>query len=116
MTQKTAYCRLFVILAREAHKAIIFRRGPSNWVRLIVWNTDNDTFEYGQWFKGRVYEEKCDLSPNGTKLIYFAAKHYKRFDLKAEYKNYWTAISKPPYFTALAMWPEITTYGGGGLF
>ncbi len=32
------------------------------------------------------------------------------------YTNTWTAISKPPYYTALALWPEIGTWGGGGLF
>ena len=28
----------------------------------------------------------------------------------------WTAISRPPYFTALAVWPKGDTWGGGGLF
>ena len=31
--------RLFVILAREAHKAVIFRRVPSLWTQVIVWDT-----------------------------------------------------------------------------
>jgi hypothetical protein len=42
-------------------------------------------------------------------LIYFAAK------TKGPIPAY-TAISKPPYFTALALWPSLGTYGGGGLF
>jgi hypothetical protein len=28
----------------------------------------------------------------------------------------WTAISKPPYLTALALWPKGDGWGGGGLF
>jgi hypothetical protein len=28
----------------------------------------------------------------------------------------WTAISAVPYFTALTLWPNGSTYGGGGLF
>jgi hypothetical protein len=28
----------------------------------------------------------------------------------------WTAISKPPYFTALAVWPSTGTWTGGGYF
>jgi hypothetical protein len=28
----------------------------------------------------------------------------------------WTAISKPPYFTALALWPSVGTWTGGGVF
>ena len=67
-------CRVFAILARNAATGVVFRRGPSKWVQLIRWNTDTDTFESGQWFHGRLYERRADLSPDGTKLIYFAAK------------------------------------------
>ena len=44
-----------------------------------------------------------------ARLVYFAAKN------KGPIAAY-TAISKPPYFTALALWPSLGTYGGGGLF
>jgi hypothetical protein len=107
--REPATARLFVIRAREAPMAAIFRRGPSKQVRLISWNTDTDTFEGGQWLKGRIYERRCDLSPDGRYLIYFAAKqkppHYA-----------WTAISRPPYLTALTFWPKGDCWEGGGLF
>src|SRR4051812_15030832 len=60
--------RLFFLLARKSPTAVIFRRGPSDWVQLIRWNTQTDDFEPGQWFHGRVYEHRCDLSPNGELL------------------------------------------------
>ena len=100
---------LFVIVARNGSVAVIFRRGPSKQVLLIKWNLNNDTFETGQWFKGRIYECRCDLSPSGDLLVYFAAKH--QLPMPG-----WTAISKPPYLTALALWPKYGTWGGGGLF
>jgi hypothetical protein len=53
-------------LAREAPFALVFRRGPSKSALLIGWNTSNDTFQPGQWFKGRIYERRCDLSPTGN--------------------------------------------------
>jgi hypothetical protein len=47
-------------------------------------------------------------------LIYFAAK-YQRASIGDFYT--WTAISRPPYLTALALWPGIGAYWpGGGLF
>ena len=101
--------RLWVLLAREAPVAAIFRRGPSRHVQLITWNLENDTFVPGQWFKGRIYERRCDLSPDGTLLIYFAAT-YK------EPLSSWTAISKPPWFSALALWPKGDGWNGGGYF
>ncbi len=100
---------LFAILARRAPVAVIFRRGPSKQVLLIKWHLGNDKLEYGQWLKGRIYERRCDLSPSGDLLIYFAAS------FKPPLYS-WTAISKPPFLTALALWPKGDTWGGGGMF
>lgn len=108
--------RLFIIVSRKSHAAVIFRRGPSKWVQLIKWNTKTDTFEAGQWFHGRIYERRCDLSPDGSLLIYFAQKISARTMKDKEYTYAWTAISKPPYLTALALWPKADCWDGGGLF
>lgn len=101
--------RLYCILARKAPLAVVFRRGPSKRVQLVLWQTDTDQFHEGQWLKGRIYERRCDLSPDGKRLIYFAA------DYKQPYFS-WTAVSKPPFLTALALWPKGDGWGGGGLF
>jgi hypothetical protein len=82
---------------------------------MIKWQTDADTFEQGQWFKGRVYENKCDLSPDGKLFIYFVFKG-SNAQKYPDYGYAWTAISKPPYFIALALWTEYGTWGGGGRF
>jgi hypothetical protein len=102
-------CRLYAILAPARRTAVIFRRGPSKRVLLIRWWLDSDTFEIGQWFMGRIYERRCDLSPNGELLVYFAQDFGRPL-------GSWTAISKPPFLTALALWPKGDCWGGGGLF
>jgi hypothetical protein len=109
MAVKAHPARLYAILARKEPVAVVFRRGPSKQVLLIKWNLNDDTFEYGQWFKGRIYERRCDLSPNGSLLIYFASKQKPPLIT-------WTAISRPPYFTALALWPKGDCWNGGGWF
>jgi hypothetical protein len=109
-------CRLTALLAREAPVGVIFRRGPSKWVQLIKWNTRSDTFEEGQWFHGRIYDGRSDLSPDGSLLIYFASKFNPRTLKDNEYTYAWTAISRPPFFTALALWPKGDCWHGGGLF
>ncbi|MBC7984305.1 MAG: hypothetical protein H7Y02_10680 [Candidatus Obscuribacterales bacterium] len=101
--------RLYVILARESPMAVIFRRGPSKQVLTLSWDTVRHEFRFGQWFKGRIYERRCDLSPSGEKLIYFAANQKKPYYT-------WTAVSRPPFLTALALWPKGDAWGGGGLF
>jgi hypothetical protein len=101
--------RLYAILARKARLAVVFRRGPTRQVLLAQWRTDTDEFYEGQWLKGRIYERRCDLSPSGRWLIYFAANY------KEPYFS-WTAISKPPFLAAVALWPKGDGWGGGGLF
>ena len=113
---KPSPARLFMILARKSSTAVVFRRGPSHWVQLIKWNTETDTFEVVQWFHGRIYEHRADLSPDGSLLIYFAQKISPHTLKDQEFTHSWTAISKPPYFTALTLWPKGQSWDGGGLF
>lgn len=108
-------CRLSIIFASSAPVAVIFRRGPTNWCQAIRWNTRTDTFESGQWLRGKVYPERCALSPNGELMVYFALKK-GHLDKTNGYCREFTAVSRPPYFTALALWPWGCTWGGGGYF
>ena len=109
MQTMPVHSRLYAILARKGPFAVIFRRGPSKSVLLIRWNTDTDVLDYGQWLKGRIYERRCDLSPDGRFLLYFAASYRKPFFS-------WSAISRPPFLKALALWPKGDAWGGGGQF
>lgn len=101
--------RVFGVLARAAPRVVLIRRGPSRHVLLITWDTVRHVFRAGQWFKGRIYEERCDLSPKGEHFIYLAANN------KGPLQS-WTAVSRPPFLTALTLWPNLGAWGGGGLF
>jgi len=105
--------RLFVVLAREAPVGVILRRGPAAWYHVVLWHTDTDLFEHGAWFKGRIYEERCDLSPDGQLLLYFALQGSR---WRTSYRGTWTAVSRPPWLHALVLWPQGDTWGGGGRF
>jgi len=106
---------MFILLARQANVGVILRRGPTEWWRVTLWDTLHDRFEAGQWFRGRIYPEKCDVSPNGKLLVYFVGK-WKPRSIHLGYSDTWTAVSRPPYLTALALWPIGGTYGGQGVF
>jgi len=108
-------CWMFVLLARQANVGVILRRGPTKWFHVTLWDTQKDAFEGGQWFRGRIYPERCDVSPNGKLFLYFAGKFRQR-DVGRGYHRTWTAVSRPPYLTALALWPIGDTWGGGGVF
>lgn len=104
--------RLHVILAREAPVAVVIRRGPAKHVCTVLWNRRTDEFTLGQWLRGRIYEDRCDLSPDGRYLIYFA------FDGRThrEHGPSWTAVSRAPWLKAIALYPKGNTWGGGGYF
>jgi len=105
--------RLFVIIASEAEEAVVFRKGPADWCHIVRWDMARDTFHRGAWIKGRVYAERCDISPNGKLLLYFALQGGR---WRTSYKGSYTAISRMPWLKAIMLWPEGDTWGGGGRF
>ncbi|MBX3730005.1 MAG: hypothetical protein KF858_12530 [Candidatus Sumerlaeia bacterium] len=78
----------------------------------IGWDRDTDEFTVGQWMRGRIYERRCDLSPNGKLLIYFAMNG--RWGSEA--RGAWSAISVAPYLKAKVLYPKGDCWPGGGLF
>ncbi len=102
--------RIFFIKAREANKAIVFRRGPTDWIQMSVWDLDTDILEFGQWINKKVPMRNCDVSPSGKYVIYYVDN--------SEHMNCRTIISKAPYWTALTAWEhgDALFDSGGGLF
>lgn len=98
-----------MLVASEAKVAVVFRRGPTKRVEQLLWSLDTDEIRAGQWLLGQVYTHKCGLSPDGKLLVYFAGKFRGAVPT-------FTAVSRPPWFTALSLWPDDSTWGGGGYF
>src|SRR5690349_20240800 len=104
--------RLHVLLASEAPVGVVLRRGPSKSICSILWNRKKDTFELGQWLRGRIYERRADISPDGRYMIYFAMNGR----WTSETKGSWTAISRVPWLKALVLLGKGDCWHGGGLF
>ena len=102
----TPPARLHVILGREAPLAVVIRRGPAKQVCTILWNRSTDEFTLGQWLKGRLYADRCDLSPDGRYFIYFA------YDGRPhrEHGPAWTAVSRAPWLKAIALYSKGSTW------
>ena len=101
--------RLFGIPALDAPVVAVLRRGPSGWAGVGRWDVDAMTYEHGAWLRGTLYPQRCDLSPDGRWLAYFALKNTTRWSLGATY----VAISKLPWLTALAAWGTCGTWTRG---
>jgi len=104
--------RLHVVLASKAPLGVVFRRGPANAVCTVGWNRATDQFELGQWLRGRIYERRADLSPDGRHLLYFARGGRRH----QETKGSWTAISRAPWLHAVTLYGKGDCWQGGGLF
>ena len=104
--------RLHVLLAREASTAVVIRRGPTRHTAVLGWDRRTDGFQLGQWLYGRIYERRCDLSPDGKHLIYFAMNGRWQSSVKGS----WTAVSRAPYLKAVSLFAKGDCWNGGGLF
>lgn len=109
---KTFAPRIHVLLANKAPLGVVIRRGPSKSVATLLWDRRTDKFQMGQWLRGRIYERRSDLSPDGRHIIYFAMNG----KWNSETKGAWTAISVAPYLKAVALYAKGDCWHGGGLW
>ncbi len=120
--------RIRVLFARRAPVAAVFRRGPSRWTLTLRWDTRTDDVVAGDWLYGRLYDEWCDVSPDGRLLVYFAANFSPRPQPWATRSDHfraggepgsapaWTALSVLPGLTPIGLWTKSDCWGGGGSF
>jgi hypothetical protein len=101
--------RLLGIPARDAPVVAVLRRGPSDWSHVGRWDVDALTYESGAWLHGTLYPQRCDLSPDGRWLCYFALKAGGRWSAGSTY----VVVSRLPWLTALAAWGTNGTWTRG---
>jgi hypothetical protein len=104
--------RLYCITAAEAPIVAVFRRGPTNWSHVGKWGLDRLRYEPGVWLGGRIFPRRCDLSPDGRFLSYFAHKPSATCELGEAY----VAVSKLPWLTALHAFATCGTWTRGYFF
>ena len=73
------------------------------------WDPWRATLHRGAWLHGTIYPQRCDLSPDGRWLVYFALKAGARWDVGQT----WIAVSRLPWLTALAAWSTCGTWTRG---
>jgi hypothetical protein len=101
--------RVFCIPATEAPVLAVLRRGPSSWFHVGRWTLEPPSFQAGAWFRGQIYPQKCDLSPDGRWLLYSALDGRATWPAGTTYE----AVSRLPWLHALAAWNAGTTYTRG---
>lgn len=105
--------RLHVITATESPLAVVLRRGPANAVGCFLWDRGTGTLTPGQWLRGRIYEHRSDLSPDGRHLVWFGGTGRPKAGVHG---GWYTVVSRAPWLTAIAFLPQDSTWHGGGAF
>ncbi len=108
MTRTRRTARIHLLAARDAPLVVVLRRKPSKMFHVLGWNTRTDVLEPGSWFNGRLYEKRCDVSPDGAWLVYFGAG-------PGSMKT-WTGLAHPPWLRAVAWFEGTGTWLGGGFW
>jgi hypothetical protein len=103
--------RVFGIPATAAPIVAVIRRGPSEWSHIGRWDLARGVYEPGAWLHGRIYPERCDLSPDGRWLAYFTLRGRTSPDWSAG--GSYIAISRLPWLKALAAWGTCGTWTRG---
>ncbi|MBX9626457.1 MAG: hypothetical protein K2X82_21835 [Gemmataceae bacterium] len=112
MDESAPFPRLFGITAPAAGVVAVVERRPRGWWRVGRWDPTAGRYEPGAWFRGRLYPQRCDLSPDGRYFAYFALKPGSDWAAGETY----TAVSRLPWLKALAAWGESGTYSRGAHF
>lgn len=106
MPPTTPPARLHLLPARDVPVAVILRRKPARLYHVMLWRTDNDTIEHGSWFRGRLYDQRCDLSPDGAWMVCLAFHKGRPFN----------GLCQPPSLEWVLRSRNVGTWGGSGLF
>ena len=109
---RQTFPRLFGIPASRAAIVAVLRRGPSDWSHVGRWDIGRGTYRSGAWIRGSLYPQRCDLSPDGRWLCYFALKGSAKWKAGTTY----VAISRLPWLAALAAWGTCGTWTRGAHF
>lgn len=99
--------RLHLIPALSVPVAVILRRKPSKLYHVMLWHTSKDSIEHGSWFRGRLYDGRCDLSPDGRWMVYLAM---------GSNGQVWNGLCNPPSLTCALQSRNVGTWAGSGLF
>lgn len=101
------------MVAAGAPAAVVLRRGPTGWWHLLHWDLARLTLTGGAWFHGTLYPRRCDISPDGRLLGYFARKANAA---GPPWPGTYFAVSRPPWLEALAAWETCGTWTWGCQF
>lgn len=101
--------RVYVLRASAAMRAVVFVKHRSKLWSLHLWDLAEGRVERGATFAGTLYPRRCDVSPDGKYLLYFAMNNSPA----GEWPWQFIGLSRAPWLTCLLAWRESGTWTRG---
>lgn len=102
--------RVHLLAAKEAPTVVILQRKRARLFHIVTVDTQRHLVTQGSWFRGRLYEMKCDVSFDGEFMVYAAiGKGSGKF-------TSWTGLCRLPWLKTLIESETPGSNWGGGYF
>ncbi len=99
--------RIHLLPAMEAPVVVVIRRKPSKCFHIVRWNTKTDVLEYGSWFHGKLYSQRCDVSFDGRWMVYLAM---------GAHGSTWNGVCQLPFLKTSLTGGNLGSWNGGGIW
>jgi hypothetical protein len=102
--------RIHLLAAKEAPTVVILQRKRAKLYHIITVDTEKHLVTEGSWFRGRLYELKCDVSFDGEFMVYLAIGQGS-----GKFAS-WTGLCRLPWLKTLVDSETPGPNWGGGYF
>lgn len=99
--------RIHLLVARHAPTVVVLQRKRAKLFHVVTVNTRTHQIEEGSWFRGKLYVMRCDVSFDGTHMVYLAM---------GSNGATWNGVCRLPWLSAVTEAENLGTWYGGGYF
>ncbi len=99
--------RIHLLVAKNAPALVILQRKRAKLFHLILVDIKRRQITEGSWFRGKLYMLRCDVSFDGTHMVYLAM---------GSRGNTWNGVCRLPWLATLTEAENMGAWFGGGYF
>ena len=99
--------RVHFLAAKSAPTIVVIQRKRAKLFHILTVDALTHEFQEGSWFGGKLYALRCDVSPDGKFMVYFAMGAGGQI---------WNGVCRLPWLKCLVEAGQNDTWSGGGFF
>src|SRR5262245_58863849 len=107
MAPKQYKSRLHLLVAKNAPTVVIVQRKRAKLFHIAMVDAKRRQVVEGSWFRGKLYALRCDVSFDGTHMVYLAM---------GDKGQTWNGVCRLPWLSTLTEAENMGAWFGGGYF